>query len=123
MNLLNIKPEHLSRLAHNHTEEPPQQNNKPKGLDLIKLLSTRNITTNIATSTKKDGLEFDSIDSKPVQIIVLILSPTDAPVPHIQFLAAISKVLSDSATREKISNAQSPTELLKYIKEKTESES
>jgi len=53
-------------------------------------------------AVKKEGVDFQAMDGKPVNIIVLILSPASDPVPHIQFLAAITKLLSDKERKEKI---------------------
>ena len=60
-----------------------------------------------AIGIKKEGLPFDSLDGLPAQIIVLTVSPTSKPGPHIQFLAEISKALADPAVREQLLNAQS----------------
>jgi fructose-specific phosphotransferase system IIA component len=53
-------------------------------------------------AVKKEGVDFHAMDGKPVNIIVLILSPASDPVPHIQFLAAITKLLSNKERKEKI---------------------
>jgi PTS system nitrogen regulatory IIA component len=41
-----------------------------------------------------DGIEFESADGQPAHIIVLTLSPSTAPAPHVQFIARISQVLN-----------------------------
>jgi len=50
----------------------------------------------------RNGIEFNSMDGEKVTIVVLILSPASAPLPHIQFMASISKLLNSSQIRDKI---------------------
>jgi len=60
-----------------------------------------------AIGIKKEGVPFESLDGQPARIIVLTLSPLNKPGPHIQFLAEISKALSQSAVRERLLAAMS----------------
>lgn len=64
-----------------------------------------------AIGVKRDGVDFDSMDGKPVNIVALILSPESKPRPHIQFMATISKFLADSETRNKILDARTAAEI------------
>jgi fructose-specific phosphotransferase system IIA component len=66
----------------------------------------------------KDGLEFDSIDEKPVTIIVLLASPSDRTGPHIQALARISRLMLDAEFKDKLENAASPEEVYELIDKK-----
>lgn len=63
-------------------------------------------------------IDFDSIDSNPVSIVVLIASPIDRTGPHIQALARISRLMLDEQFRTKLQNATSPEEAYKLIAEK-----
>jgi len=65
---------------------------------------------------KKEGLDFQAMDKKPVYIVVLILSPASDPVPHIQFLAAITKLLSNKERRERIIESSS-SQIYQIIKD------
>jgi len=65
---------------------------------------------------KKEGIDYQAMDNKPVHLIVLILSPAADPVPHIQFLAAITKLLSNKERREKIIES-SASRIYQIIKE------
>jgi mannitol/fructose-specific phosphotransferase system IIA component (Ntr-type) len=51
------------------------------------------------------GIDFESMDGKKVHIIVLILSPASDPMPHIQFMASVSRLLNSPENREKILNS------------------
>jgi fructose-specific phosphotransferase system IIA component len=66
----------------------------------------------------KDGIEFDSIDGKPVTIIVLLASPSDRTGPHIQALARISRLMLDAEFKDKLENATSPEEVYELISNK-----
>jgi fructose-specific phosphotransferase system IIA component len=62
-------------------------------------------------------IEFGSIDRKPVDLILLLASPADQTGPHIQALATISRMLTDSAFRGAIRAAVSSSELYRIISE------
>ncbi|MBM44119.1 MAG: hypothetical protein CMJ36_03775 [Phycisphaerae bacterium] len=46
-----------------------------------------------------DPIDFKANDGKPVELIVLIVSPPDNTTEHVQALSAISRVLGHQATR------------------------
>lgn len=56
-------------------------------------------------------MEFGSIDQKPVQLIVLLASPIDRTSDHIQALAKISRLMTNTEFRERVYNATSPQEM------------
>jgi len=60
-------------------------------------------------------LEFESVDGKPVSIVILLVSPADQTGPHIQALARISRLMLDEefkAALEKASSSQAAYELI-----------
>lgn len=65
-----------------------------------------------------DPIDFDSIDSKPVKIIVLLASPIDRTGPHIQALARVSRLMLDEKFRMQLENASSPEEVYELISSK-----
>ncbi len=71
----------------------------------------------LAFGIKRDGVDFESLDGKPAQLIFLVLSPRDTSGPHIQTLAVISRNLKEAHKREALLNAQSAEEIARYIKE------
>ena len=71
-----------------------------------------------ALGVKKEGLDFDSMDGKPVNIVVLILSPESKPRPHIQFMATISRFLNNPETRKKILDAETAADIHSLIPSK-----
>jgi fructose-specific phosphotransferase system IIA component len=64
------------------------------------------------------SIDFDSVDGKPVNIIILLLSPIDQTGPHIQALAKISRLMLDEQFRGKLQKASSPDEVCKLIAER-----
>lgn len=72
----------------------------------------------MAIGIAADPIEFDSIDNKPVKIIVLLISPPDQTGPHIQALARISRLLLDAQFKEQLEKASSPEEVYSLISSK-----
>ncbi len=62
-----------------------------------------------------DPIDFDSIDHKPVSIIVLLVSPMDRTGPHIQALARISRLLLDEELKAKLEKATSASQVYELI--------
>jgi fructose-specific phosphotransferase system IIA component len=62
-----------------------------------------------------DPIDFDSVDNKPVSIVILLVSPLDQTGPHIQALARISRLMLDEGFKtalEKAPSAQAAYDLL-----------
>lgn len=70
----------------------------------------------IAIGRPATPIDFEAIDSQPVQLVVLLASPPDKTSDHIQALAQISRMMNDSAFRESIYNAESPEEIYEFVK-------
>jgi PTS system nitrogen regulatory IIA component len=51
---------------------------------------------------KKEGIDFAAMDNEPSDIFILTLSPATKAGPHIQFLAEISRLLSQEVLRQKL---------------------
>lgn len=66
----------------------------------------------------KDPIEFESIDGKPVSIIVLLASPTGQTGPHIQALARISRLMLDEDFRSKLEASSTAEEAYDLISQK-----
>lgn len=60
----------------------------------------------------KEGRDFDSLDKQPSHIFVMTISPKNKTGPHVQFLAEISRLLTQSTFREQILEAKSKEEVL-----------
>ena len=72
----------------------------------------------MAIGIAKNPIEFDSIDQKPVSIIVLLASPVDRTGPHIQALARISRLMLDDKFKDQLQNANSAEDVYDLINNK-----
>lgn len=55
-----------------------------------------------AFGKSKDGVDFDSVDRKPVHIFFLLLAPEDLASLHLKTLSRISKLLRDPSFRKRL---------------------
>ncbi|MBN2723605.1 MAG: PTS sugar transporter subunit IIA [Deltaproteobacteria bacterium] len=69
----------------------------------------------IAVGISRKGVDFEALDGEPSRIIIMTLSPTARSGPHIQFIAAISNILSDFNKREGLIKAATVEEALKIL--------
>ena len=72
----------------------------------------------MAVGIAPEPVNFDSIDQKPVSIVILLASPADRTGPHIQALARISRLMLDDEFKAKLENATSPEEVYQLISTK-----
>ncbi|WP_372796242.1 PTS sugar transporter subunit IIA [Pontiella sp.] len=63
----------------------------------------------------KDGVDFESMDGSPSHIFIMTLSPEKRTGPHIQFLAEISRTISQPAEREKLMAAKTHGEIYEIL--------
>ena len=63
----------------------------------------------------KDGVNFDSMDGSPSTIFIMTLSPTKRTGPHIQFLAEVSRLISQPAERERLLAAKTHAEIYEIL--------
>jgi PTS system nitrogen regulatory IIA component len=56
----------------------------------------------VAIAISRSGVEFGSVDGKPVRLLFLVLSPAADPAAHLRSLAAISKWVKDDQHLERI---------------------
>jgi nitrogen PTS system EIIA component len=64
-----------------------------------------------ALITLSEAVDFDAIDSQPVDILFAMLVPEEAHDEHLQNLAALAGALSNTEFREKLRSATSNQEL------------
>ncbi len=68
-----------------------------------------------AIGINKGGVNFDSLDGSPSTIFIMTLSPTQRTGPHIQFLAEVSRLISQPAEREKLLAAKTHGEIYEIL--------
>ena len=71
----------------------------------------------MAIGIADEPIEWESIDGKPVKIILLLVSPTTQAGLHIQALAAISRLLVDPEFKAKLENATSSEDVYELFHE------
>jgi fructose-specific phosphotransferase system IIA component len=72
----------------------------------------------MAVGIAAEPIEFESIDNKPVTIIILLVSPPDQTGPHIQALARISRLMLDEQFKSQLEKATSAEEVYDLISTK-----
>ncbi len=68
-----------------------------------------------AVGLQKAGVNFDSMDGSPCTIFIMTLSPAKRAGPHIQFLAEVSRLISQPAEREKLLAAKTHAEIYEIL--------
>ena len=67
-------------------------------------------------------IEFESIDQRPLSLVILVVSPLDQTGPHIQALAHVSRLLSNDQFRHKLMTAPNAHDAMKLIKTQEEAD-
>ena len=63
----------------------------------------------------RTGVDFDSPDREPVDLVFGLLVPEESTDEHLQILAAIAEFLSDESVRQSIRAAEDPTRLREVL--------
>ena len=69
----------------------------------------------MAIGITHEPIEFESIDGKPVTILILLVSPADQTGPHIQALASISRLMLNAEFKQKLEQAASADEVYELL--------
>ena len=69
----------------------------------------RTITTAVMLTAQ--GIDYNSVDGQPVQLLFLIISPMHDVQGHIAYLSLISHAVSDDETRKRLMDSTSDEEL------------
>ena len=72
----------------------------------------------MAIGIAHEPIEFESVDGKPVTILILLVSPADQTGPHIQALARISRLMLDEEFKQKLEKATSADEVYELLNNK-----
>ncbi len=69
----------------------------------------------MAIGIAHEPVEFESVDGKPVTILILLVSPADQTGPHIQALASISRLMLNKEFKQKLEQAASTDEVYELL--------
>lgn len=56
----------------------------------------------IIAATKKEGLDFDSMDNDPAKLFFMLISPRSYSGPHVKALSTIAKLMQDASIRKEL---------------------
>ncbi len=71
----------------------------------------------VSMGMSKQGVDFQSMDNKPVHIFFLIIAPEQSSAVHLKVLSGISRLLKDAAFRNKLMKAESRDDIYNTIVE------
>ncbi len=63
----------------------------------------------------RDGIDFDAPDGKPVQLIMLIVTPEEQASMHLKVMASLSAMVSNETIRNRLIAAISPEDAMEVI--------
>jgi PTS system nitrogen regulatory IIA component len=69
----------------------------------------------VAFGRSRSGVDFQSLDGKPVTLFFLLLAPDGKPGDHLKVLARISRILKNPVLRERLRTALRDEEIRKII--------
>jgi len=69
----------------------------------------------VSVGRRAEGIEFGSIDARPVRVVVLIVGPKDAQKPYLELLAQLSKRLKLEDVRERVMADATPEEVVQLL--------
>lgn len=69
----------------------------------------------MAIGIAREPIEFESVDGKPVTILILLVSPANQTGPHIQALASISRLMLNEEFKQKLEQVASADEVYELL--------
>lgn len=73
-------------------------------------------TIRLTVATIKNGIAYKSVDSKPVFVVFMLLSPRNAASDNLKVLTSIAKLLRDNPNfLEKLIKSDTPSEFIELI--------
>lgn len=69
----------------------------------------------MAVLTLAEPIDYDAVDARPVDLVVMLLSPTDGGAYHLKLLAQISRTLRDRTVAAKLRGARSDDALYSML--------
>ncbi|MGE0709718.1 MAG: PTS sugar transporter subunit IIA [Planctomycetota bacterium] len=73
-----------------------------------------------ALGLHRDGIDWDSLDEKPVRLVILLLVPPNRLQAHIRTLAGIARLLNDANLRQQIVDAPDAEAVMDILIEREE---
>lgn len=73
-----------------------------------------------AFGISQKGVEFNSLDGEPVNLIFLLVGPVEVAGQHLKALARISRLFKDKFFRQSLKEAKSTEDIIKIIEKEDE---
>ncbi len=73
--------------------------------------------THLVVGRTRESLDFAALDSEPVDLLFLLLSPPEAQVQHLRLLARLARIFVREPLLERLRTAAGPEELLAMLLE------
>lgn len=73
-----------------------------------------------AFAVLKDAVDFDSLDSKPVDIVFLLLGTENDISGHLRLLSKISRIMNDDKFRDYVRKVNNPNDIINYFQTKVD---
>lgn len=70
-----------------------------------------------AFGRSREGVDFSSLDGRPVHLFFLLIAPENAAATHLKALARISRILRDPGVRNALMAAEDVRELFRIFQE------
>ena len=70
----------------------------------------------LAIGISREGIDYESLDGKPVYVVLTIFANPENPAQHIEILAEISRLFAIPGFTERIRSASSPQQVIDIIK-------
>ena len=71
----------------------------------------------LAAGVAPEGIDFEALDGKPVNLFFLLLGPESAAGEHVKALSRISRLLRKDSFRNRLATASSPDEFYAIVSE------
>ena len=71
----------------------------------------------VAFARSKEGVDFSSLDKKPVHLIFMIAAPQEARKEYLQAVAKIARLLKSNVMKERLLKADKPSKVMDILKE------
>lgn len=70
----------------------------------------------LVAGVASEGIDFDALDGKPVQLFFLLIGPESASGAHVKTLSRLSRLLRRDDLRDQLANAQSADAFVHVIR-------
>ena len=115
------EPDKIIRAVIKRENEASTGMGKGVAVPHVKYSDFNEVVAAVGRSAK--GIEFDSLDKKPVYSVILLISPADESEQHLQAMENVFKHLQQEKFRKFLRQSQSVEEIVDLLKEADENPS